>query len=404
MAKNRIIYNVQGLFFSPYSGEYKNGDNFYLNGHRILKRVEKVQDFNYSINSNTVELGGFNSKKYIFRGIVGQPEVNFDFSYIPDGVTNENRLNFDVGYFNSGYVGQMFSGLSQNDPLLNNRDFYLVTNKDENDIESARAPIAANIFNPTSVGDIIDSNSKNYNILHLQNCCLNSYEFNIAVGAIPTVRQTYTADNITLHTSGSGVNYYVLDLKSGINQMQNEKIIIPKDLDYYQADMKGAYVLLPTEASVSFYSSNRTGVLFYNDNIQSFNFNLNFNRKNVKSLNYKFPLIKKIEFPINGKVGVSMLVKDTNLSGSFFETINREDDYNIVVLFHSEVDSIQDTKYTFSGCKFDAIEYTSSIENSKIANLNFNFELDPDFNTRGLFVTGNVLRGRISQINKLLIF
>lgn len=405
MPANRIIYNVQNLFVAPYSGEYKDSSyDFYLNGYKILKRIDRLQSFNYNINNNNFELGGFNSKKYIFRGLVGNPEITFDFSYVPDGVTNENRLNFDVGHISGNYIGQMFSGLTKNDTLLNNRDFYLAINEGEGDVYTSGTRITSTVFAPTKIEDIIDPNSPKYSLLHFQNSTLNAYSFQINVGAVPTVTQKYIADNITLYASGSGVHYAILDLKSGVNIGQNEKILIPKNLDYYQTSLKGKNLLLPTEGVVSFYTTNKTGILFYNDNLQSLNFDLAFNRKPLKSINYKFPLYKKIDFPINGQLGLSMIIKD-ELSGSFFETINKEEDYNIVINFSSPRIDVYNTKYTFSGCKFDSIEYTSSIENNKIANLNFNFDLDPDFNNKGLIVSGNVIYGLLNnQQNKVLIF
>lgn len=403
MPQNRTIYNVQGLFVAPYSGEYVNGNDFFLDGHRILKRIEKVQTFNYQIDNPTLELGGFNSKKYIFRGLIGNPEINLDFSYVPDGVTNENRLNFNVGHLSGNYFGQMFSGLSRNDVLLNNRDFYAVVNKSEGDIESSQAVLSSEIIRPSKIEDVIDTNSKNYNLLHFQNCTLNSYSFQMAVGNVPTITQNYLVDNLTLYPSGSGVHYAILDLKSGLNIAQNEKIIVPKDLNYSLNEKKGKNILLPNEATATFYTSNKTGVLFYLDNIQSLNFDLSFNRKPLKAINYKFPLYKKIQFPINGKLGISMIVKD-NLSGSFFETINKEDEYSIVVDFETNRDGVYKSRYIFSGCEFDSIDYNSSIEEKKVANLNFNFDLDPDFNSRGLIVSGNVLYGRLSNQNKVLIF
>jgi len=181
MPKHRIIYNTQGLFVAPYSGEYLNGQDYYLANSKILKRLEKIQNFNYGINSNTVELHGMASKKYIFRDIIGSPQVTFDFSYIPDGITNENRLNFDVNHFSGRYL-PMFSGLCTNNLLFNNKDFYLVINKDENDINAENAIISSSFINPTTTGDVIDKNSPNYSLLHFQNCSLNTYAFDVSVG------------------------------------------------------------------------------------------------------------------------------------------------------------------------------------------------------------------------------
>ena len=401
MPRNRIIYNVEGLYVTPYSGEQKAGSDYYLANNIILKRLEKIQNFNYSIQQPRLNAQGFGQKQNIFRGISGPPEVTFNFSYIPDGVTNENRLDFNVNHF-SGFNTPMFSGLCTNSGLLNNRDFYLVINKDDNDLFSENATLSNSLINPTDVTQIINSNSRNYGLLHFQNSYLNEYSFNVSLGNLPVVNQSYVADNIVFYTSGSGVKYTSLDLISGINQVNNDTIIIPKALNYNQTAISGQNILLPGDATVSFYTSN-TGVLFYTDTIQSLDYSLSFNRKSYRAINYKFPLLRKIEFPINGKLNTSFIVEE-NLVGSFFDTLNRDDDYNVVVDFSNSRKGVDKTKLTFSGCKFTNINYDSSIGSNKTATLSFDFDLDPDFGRRGLFVSGNVLYGVLNNAKKVLIF
>lgn len=400
MPRNRIIYNVQGLFVAPYSGEQNASSDYYLPNSLILKRIEKVQNFDYSIQQNRSNLVGFNQKKNIFNGVYSPPEVTFTFSYIPDGFTNENRLNFDTANFQSRNQVPMFSGLCSNDSLINDRDFYLAINKNENDLFSQNAKFLNSSVNPSSVNDVIDFNSRNYGLLHFQHCNLNQYSFNISVGNIPTVTQNYSADNMILYTSGSGINYTVLDVKSGVNQIQNQLVIVPRNLDYNQTGISGQNILLPGNANISFFTKNITGVLFYTDTIQSLNFSLDFRRNSLRALNYKFPLTSVIQFPVNGNVDMSFVVEE-NLSGSFFNTLNADSDYNIIVNFSNNPNNVYPTRLIFSGCKFNNINYSSSIGSNKTANLAFSFDLDPDFGTKGLFASGNVL---YSNTSKVLIY
>lgn len=563
MARNRIIYNVEGLYVAPYSGEQKVGSDYYLANNIILKRLEKIQNFNYSIQQPRSNAQGFGQKQNIFRGISGPPEVTFNFSYIPDGVTNENRLDFNVNHF-SGFNAPMFSGLCTNSGLLNDRDFYLVINEHDNDLFSENATLTNSLINPTNVTQVINSNSQNYGLLHFQNSYLNEYSFNVSLGNLPVVNQSYVADNIVFYSSGSGVKYSTLDLKSGINQVNNDTIIVPKALNYNQTAISGQNILLPGDASVTFYrnpshdstnisslipenitpitmskvgniftkiggiaawdaqayssigynnnmyveatpnqtsaairfglssdpttdasftsinyfwimrgdallltvangvsisdstyttstklrieydgktvtyfrdgvavrsvdvlipnttyyfdsSFNQVGgaitanygtlsnIQYYNDTIQSLDYSLSFNRKSYRAINYKFPLLRKIEFPINGKLNTSFVVKE-DFEGSFFDTLNRDDDYNVLVHFDNSRKGVDDTKLTFSGCKFTNINYDSSIGSNKTATLSFDFDLDPDFGNRGLFVSGNVLYGVLNNTKKVLIF
>ena len=401
MPRNRIIYNTQGLYFAPYSGEQNASTDYYLNGYQILKRLEKIQNFNYSIDQSRIGLIGFGANKSIFRNDLNSPTVNFSFSYIPDGVTNENRLNFNVNHF-SGFNAPMFSGLCQDNSITDEKDFYLAINKNENDLYGNYTLTNLDI-NPTTVNDVIDPNSNNYAVLNFQNCYLTDYNFRVSVDSIPIVTQSYVSDNINFYISGSGIRYTTLDLKSGINQPQTDQIIIPQALNYYQTGISGQNILLPGDASVTFYTNNTTGVLFYTDTIQSLEYSLAFERNALRSLNYKFPLGRKLSFPVNGKLSTSFIVEE-NLSGSFFDTLNRDDDYNVVVDFNTNKSGVYPTKLIFSGCKFDNISYDSSIGKNKTASLNFNFELDPTFGNRGIFASGNVLYGVLNNQKKVLIF
>ena len=79
---NRIIYNVQGLYFSPYPGEQgenNNEGNYFLSGFNILKKIEKIQNINYTINSKRINQ--IVSKNLLYRGF-DYPTVDLDFSYI----------------------------------------------------------------------------------------------------------------------------------------------------------------------------------------------------------------------------------------------------------------------------------------------------------------------------------
>ena len=568
MGIDRVIYNAQALFVAPYSGEQSAGKDYFLSNTRILKRIEKLQSFNYSIQKNELNAQGFGQKQNIFRGQGLAPEVSFNFSYIPDGVTNENRLDFDVATFNSTTQPIMFSSLCSNNSLYNDRDFYLVVNKNDDDL-FGKYEMDDYSINPNSPTDVLDPNSKNYGLLHFQNSYLNEYSFNVSLGNLPVVNQSYVADNIVFYTSGSGVKYASLDLRSGINQVNNDTVIIPKALNYNQTAISGQNILLPGDASVTFYrnpshdstniislipenitpgtmskvgnvftksagitawdaqayssigynnnmyveatpnqtstairfglssdpttdasftsidyfwimrtdallftaangvtisdstyttstklrieydgktvtyfrdgvavrsvdvlipnttyyfdsSFNQVGgaitanygtlsnIQYYNDTIQSLDYSLSFNRKSYRAINYKFPLLRKMEFPVNGKLNTSFIVKE-DFEGSFFDTLNRDDDYNVVVDFSNSRKGVDKTKFTFSGCKFTNINYDSSIGSNKTATLSFDFDLDPDFGRRGLFASGNALYvsttgllGLESNINYLL--
>lgn len=404
MSRNRIIYNTQGLFVAPYSGEQKAGADYFLNGYQILKKIDKIQNFDYSIEQPNIDFIAFGSKKSVSRIPSNNPNITFNFSYLSDGVTNENRLNFDVATFASSFQRPMFSGICQSNSLLDKKDFYLVINNSNTDL-SNNYRLTNQSVNPAVLADVIDPNVRNYSVLEFKNSYIIDYSFRIGVGDLPIVNQSYVCDNVNFYLSGSGIRASILDPKSGYKQNLNDEIVIPRFLTYNQTGISGQNILTPGDAQAAFYNSISTGVLFYTDTLQSFGYELNFRRKDLESLNYKFPLGRNILYPVGGRMNMSFLV-DENLSGSFFDTLNSNIDYNIVVNFSGlcNKSGIGVTRFIFSGCKFNEINYSSSIGSNKTADLAFNFDLDPDFGNRGIFASGNVLYGNVSNQRKILIY
>ena len=388
---NRIIYNQQELFVFPTSGEQENGSTFYLPQFKILKKIEKIQNINYSIEQLREDAKGFGQKINIFRGTRSSPQGNLTFSYIPDGITNENRLGFNVGHFNKNFNGNMFSGICTNDKNINRRDFYLAVNKNTEDIDSASYINQSFIF-PNTQEDVIHPKAKDFQLIHFQDCYLNSYNFDLRLNQLPKIEQNYIFNNIIFYSSGSGINYTNLNIKSGFNEKLNNIIILPKDVNINQPFITGQNILTPNNLNLYITTDNDI-VKFHKENIQGANFSINFDRKIIRSINYRFPIIEKVNFPVNGEVNISLLIDNTSLTGSFFNTLKEDKNYDIALRFNpNPLKDIKETIFTISGCKFDNINYNSSIGDNKSAELKFIFNIDADFNSCGLFASGNLLR------------
>lgn len=219
--------------------------------------------------------------------------------------------------------------------------------------------------------------------MHFQNAYLSRYNFSLSPNSIALVSQEYSAENITFYSSGSGINYTTLNLKSGTAETQADKIIVPRSV----SGISGKSFLFSKDAVVSFSKSSDSGVLFETDMITSLNFGLQFEREKTASINYRLPISRNLKYPIGGNFNVSFNVTGV-LTGSFFDTLSQNVDYNILVDFNSSL--IYKTKFLFSGCRFDNINYSNNVrDNFKNATLNFNFEQDFSNNSIGLFWSGN---------------
>lgn len=381
--RSRTLYNVQGLFVAPFSG---NSRGPYLANYKILRPIINLQNIDYSISQPAVNLISFGNKKSVFRGSSAPPEVTFQFSYLSDGLTNERRLDFNAYTFsdkpNISMQNTAFKDLDTYD-FIDKKDFYLIVNSSEEDIYKKNSILNDQFYYPSGVGDIINEKSKDYGLLHFQNAYLSRYNFSLSPTSIALVSQEYSAENITFYSSGSGINYTKLNLKSGTTEAQPDKIIVPRSV----SGLSGKSFLFSKDAVVSFSKSANSGILFETDMITSLNFGLQFEREKTASINYRLPISRNLKYPIGGNFNVSFNVTGV-LTGSFFDTLSQNVDYNILVDFNSNL--ANKTKFLFSGCRFDNINYNNNVrDNFKNATLNFNFEQDFSKSSIGLFWSGN---------------
>ena len=139
MARNQIIYNIQDVFIGPspasgyhfinYSGglnnnhedlphvtyipfQYKSpnpalihafipkdkNENTFPRNHNLLKRLDRIQNFNYEISSNRTNVNQIGKAASVDRIHLTKPEINLNFSYVLASLKNEMRMGFNVNY------------------------------------------------------------------------------------------------------------------------------------------------------------------------------------------------------------------------------------------------------------------------------------------------------------------
>jgi len=162
MARNQIIYNVQDIFMGPspasgyhfinYSGglnnnhedlpyvtyeafQYKSpnpaivhayipkdkNENTFPRNHNLLKRLDRIQEFNYSISSERTNINQIGKAATIDRIHLTKPEINLNFSYLVASLKNEARMGFNVNYPRLDYPctgDKYFFRTDKNNPLF----------------------------------------------------------------------------------------------------------------------------------------------------------------------------------------------------------------------------------------------------------------------------------------------
>ena len=96
MSRNRIIHNVQDVFVGSAPDEADDLVTGIVN-HQVLKRLTRVQNFNYSIDLPQQDALTLGRSKPFSRRVNEPPAISVSFSYLLNGVDNERRIGLNVG-------------------------------------------------------------------------------------------------------------------------------------------------------------------------------------------------------------------------------------------------------------------------------------------------------------------
>jgi len=260
MAKNVITYGVQDLFFGAplkmprfnevgagggstnveesrwaltgYTGQKLDGSN---DGQKyeVLQRINKVQNFNYSIDLPKENINSVGSITNRGSYVSGPPSVNLNFSYYVDGINNEQRMGLSTQNQIALSPTSFISGLMTKE--TDRKNIYLAINNDKN-AESIRtqdpneypsAPVGHSFL---SVTDVKDDDSASYDFLIFVNSYINSYSVNMGVGEIPTVNVGAVADNVFFTNgvdTGFGVPY--INNENAVTGFSGTSVVVPKN-------------------------------------------------------------------------------------------------------------------------------------------------------------------------------
>ena len=156
--KNRVIYQVLGLFTStgasPTGSHFSSGNS----GVNFVQQLQRVQTVNDSFTVTRTDINQFGQLAAISREIIEQPTVSLDSSWYVADASNEKKLGFYV----SGDVSAIRNFLNK---TADERNYFL-----------AIAPEGVDIYNWTGQSQVVQ----------VTNAAVASYSTEGAVGGIPT--------------------------------------------------------------------------------------------------------------------------------------------------------------------------------------------------------------------------
>ena len=131
------------------------------------------------------------------------------------------------------------------------------------------------------------------------------------------------------------------------------------------------------------------GINFHNDHVQGASISFTLSRQKVGYVGHKMYGSQPIQLPIEAKLELEMLVKDS-VTGSFLDNTEQGEKYNVFISC-KDTEKVPVINYTFSGAMLESINSSSTIGQNSIATLGFTTSMNLDFPNNpsdGLFVSG----------------
>ena len=260
-----------------------------------------VQSLNFGFDSLTKKNNSIGSRKKSFTYPNQAPDVSVDISILE---------NFETLFEDA------FTGGNLVDDLDNGKNFYFLISTDEE--RTALSRYESSI----SVG----------------NCFLDSVNISQSVNGILKGDYSYIGSNILAQEySGSNNKYLSSSGKApSVDLTGNQQPIgnfvfsgIEKEIsssNYYGEFTPGC----KTFVKVSGIGTD-TSFLIKPDGIQSFDLDLNFNRKRINSVDKYFPMGRKAVPPFLGKIAIENKFSDIEAGDSFINFLKNPDKYHISI-------------------------------------------------------------------------
>ena len=376
MARNRVIYQSEGLFVS--SGLSSKASN----EHKQLKRVQSA---NYSFEITRQDVNQFGQLARIDALVLQSPTVSLDFSYyLADGF-NESALGFYVQGNNVSGAGPTGAGNFASGQMVSSSgiNFYIVTDSEGIDLN----------YDNTTAGALSGKG-----VIGIGNGFITDYTLNAAVGDLPTV--SVSVEGLGFNAATYAANGAVTGFNTpAINPASGTKLFTGTS-DYVKLPLPttgdGVTALRPGDISLSFGGFTGTGgtptstVDGSSDaiNIQSVSLSLPMSRTPIERLGSRFAFARVVDFPVTATMSVNALVNEVQ-ARNLAEMIDDGNERDITLTINSPGTSTPAVKYTFKAARLNSESYSSDIGSNKSVDISFSTQIGgPNDLVHGIYFSG----------------
>ena len=376
MARNRVIYQSEGLYVS---------ENASLTGADDHEQLNRLQSANYSFTINRQDVNQFGDLARIDSLVLEPPTVSLDFSYYLTDGFNERSLGFFVETTGSsmnrgisegvGTKGNFASGHLTSSSGVN---FYIATSPDGVDLN--QAPGAA-----------LDSSDR---VMGVGNCYVSDYSVELAVGSLPTVNVTVEGANMNSapFDAAKSIPSPAVDQTAGTIIENRVKLPDPTQDGGITGTIGQATItaLRPGDVTLTLNGVNGMSLVQLTGDdgahVQSASISLPLSRSPIDRLGSRFPFAREVDFPVTATMNISAIVADSQ-AGNLANLLNSGvQEASIMIKDTEGADAIQ---YQMKGLKVDSQSFSSSIGSNKTVDITFSTQIGgPNDVLNGVFMSG----------------
>ncbi len=256
--KNRVVYNVQDLFFGLRSGEVNTP---YVTGSdgqniEVLKRIHRVQSVSYDFQVQRQDISVLGKSNFDENIITNPPDISLTITHSLEGLNNEKKMGFNVLSLGaSGLANKEFS-FPFTDSQIKQQNVYLAVNQSNSDIREHKRP-ASQISNLIASGRYQELSHKGTNEMGLivfQNCYATNYAMDVTLGSFPKADVSFVSDNVIYLNSASGQHVPWIDTKTATtynrknNLNQDTEFLVPGNFQRQNPYFNPDYNFKPGDA------------------------------------------------------------------------------------------------------------------------------------------------------------
>ena len=374
-SRTRVISQNKAVYVTPtgwdVTGTGADVTHQTLDAHQ-LHRVDTLS-FDMDLAGARQDVREFGQLARI--GTVSLTEINPTLSlgyFLVDG-ENELALGFTSSKTGVGnFEGQMASGMLVEDPILSERNVWVLTAKEGEDA-----------FN----SNVYEDQAQNHDVIGFGNCFISSYSASFGVGEIPRADVELQASNIVFWTgTHSGLYSPSLDLQGERTFTGLTQLPAPDTGDM------SSLVLRPQDVSVTFSNDDLIAegiggaTSLTNLPVQSASVELPLAREVIESLGTELAYAKLLEFPIDVTLSVSALMREFGAGALEYALTGTAGDLKTNITLDVSNGAKSMVKYDLKNAVLDNQSFSQGLDDNETVDLTFSAQIGGASTTdQGLF-------------------